>query len=201
MPSPSDPGATQMSEQKKRRPARGAKPRPFEPWRDREVAIERLLVARDDGATLREAAAAAGVHVSTACRWARRSPTLAAELADSAAGARLRRYASRPKGRPRVPCHPRCPVCGAAAEVRGAWGYWPHFWRCSRWPWCRWASWRPRHMQDCPDCGGPRYWSHSRLSVSCPGCGSRVRCDSGADRPVAAGGSLGVRFPVTDQAV
>jgi hypothetical protein len=108
----------------------------FDPWRDREAAVERLLVARDDGATLREAAAAAGVHVATASRWARRSQTLATALADSAEGTRLRRYASPPRGRPRVPCHPDCPRCGAGVEVRGVSGFWPHFWRCSRWPRC-----------------------------------------------------------------
>src|SRR5262249_42349401 len=37
--------------------------------------------------------------------------------------------------------------------------------------------WRPRHPRDCPDCGRPRYWSHSRLSVGCPGCRRRVRCE------------------------
>jgi hypothetical protein len=143
----------------------------FDPWRDRQAAVERLLDAREAGATLRQAAAAAGVHVATACRWALRCPPLALALADAARRARRRHLASRPTRRPRVPCHPYCPDCGAAAEVRGAWGYWPKFWRCSRWPSCRWASWRPRHPQDCPACGGPRYWSHSRKTVSCPWCG------------------------------
>jgi hypothetical protein len=104
----------------------------FDPWRDREAAVERLLVAKDDGATLSQAAAAAGVHVVTVCRWARRSPTLAEAVADSAEGARWRRYASRPKRRPRVTCHPCYPWCGAGVEVRGAWRFWPHFWHCSR---------------------------------------------------------------------
>jgi ferredoxin len=151
----------------------------FDPWRDREAPVERLLVARDDGATLREAAAAAGVHVATVCRWARRCPTLAEALADSAQWARRRRYASRPRPerRPRVPCHPRCPECGAGVEVRGVCGLWPHFWRCARWPACRWASWQPRHPQDCPACGGPRFWAHSRKSVRCPTCGARTPAD------------------------
>jgi hypothetical protein len=37
----------------------------FKPWRDRQAAVECLLNARELGATLREAAAAAGVHVAT----------------------------------------------------------------------------------------------------------------------------------------
>jgi hypothetical protein len=49
------------------------------------------------------------------------------------------------------------------------------FWRCSRWPACGWARWRPRHPEDCPACGGPRYWSHSRKSVACAACGRAAR--------------------------
>src|SRR4051794_20713902 len=52
----------------------------FEPRRDRPAIIARLLAARQDGATLREAACAAGVHVATVCRWARRDPDLASAL-------------------------------------------------------------------------------------------------------------------------
>jgi hypothetical protein len=45
-----------------------------EAWR-RKV-IDRALAARDRGDTLRQAAAAAGVHVSTLCRWAQRDDLL-----------------------------------------------------------------------------------------------------------------------------
>jgi hypothetical protein len=153
-------------------------PTPFDPWRDREAAVERLLDAREGGATLSQAAAAAGVHVATVCRWQAGHPPLRQALADAGRYARRLRYASRPRRRPRVPCHPWCPACGAAAAVRNAFGWpGPAFWRCSRWPFCPWASWRPRHPQDCPECGSPRYWSHSRKSVACPGCGRRVRCE------------------------
>jgi hypothetical protein len=55
--------------------------------------------------------------------------------------------------------------------VKRARGFIP-FWGCRRRPWCRWASWRPRHPADCPTCHGPRYWSHSRLSVACSRCGT-----------------------------
>jgi len=146
---------------------------PFDPCRDRQAAVERLLAAREAGATLAQAAAAAGVHVATVCRWQARDPELHTALAAAERSARRRRYASRPRRRPRVPCHPSCPECGAGVEVRGTCGFWPRFWRCRRWPACRWATWRPRHPQDCPQCGGPRYWSHSRLSVACPACGLR----------------------------
>jgi hypothetical protein len=37
----------------------------FDPWRDRKAAIGELLKARELGATLREGAAAAGVHVAS----------------------------------------------------------------------------------------------------------------------------------------
>ena len=145
----------------------------FDPWRDREAAVERLLAAREDGATLGEAAAAAGVHVATVCRWQARDRALRQALIDAETLARRRYYASQPMGRPRVPCHRSCPECGAAVEVRSARNFWPRFWRCSRWPACPWATWRPRHPQDCLACGGPRYWSHSRKTVSCPHCRTR----------------------------
>ena len=149
--------------------------RRFDPWRDRGPAVERLLAARGAGATFRQAAAAGGVHVATVCRWAARCPRLASALADAETSARRRRFAGTPARRPSVPWHPACPECGADAEVRAAWGHGFRFWRCGRWPYCPWASWRPRHPKDCPACGGPRYWSHSRKSVSCPLCGVRTK--------------------------
>jgi hypothetical protein len=167
----------------KRTPKKGARPgraaAAFDPWRDRWDAVDRLLEAREGGATLRQAAAAAGVHVATVCRWQLRCPLLARSLEFAAGDAKVIRYARRPRYRPRVPAHPGCPACGSPSAVRaveagnprGCWGL--VFWRCSRWPACRWASWRPRHPEDCSNCGGPRFWSHSRKSVSCWAC--RVR--------------------------
>jgi hypothetical protein len=158
--------------------------RPFNPWRDREAAVERLLAAREAGATLRQAAAAAGVHVATVCRWQERDPALREALQEAERRSRRRRYASRPRRRRRVPWHPGCPACGAPARVCSTWRvrarFWrfpARFWRCSRWPACPWASWRPRHPEDCPACGGPRYWAYSRKSVACPGCGRRWPCE------------------------
>jgi hypothetical protein len=158
--------------------------RPFDPWRDREAAVERLLDAREAGATLRQAAAAAGVHVATVCRWQERDPALREALRHAEFVARRRHHASLPRRRRRVPWHPGCPACGAPAQVCSTWRFrarvWRFpapFWRCARWPACPWASWRPRHPEDCPACGGPRYWAHSRKSVACPGCGRRWPCE------------------------
>jgi hypothetical protein len=49
------------------------------------------------------------------------------------------------------------------------------FWCCARRSACGWMSWRPRAPRDCPRCGSPRFWSHSRKSVGCDGCGLRTR--------------------------
>jgi AcrR family transcriptional regulator len=147
----------------------------FDPWRDREAAVEAALVAREDGATLRQAAKAAGVHVATLCRWVGRDDLLALAFRDAADFARRRKYAGRSHRRPSVPWRRDCPRCGAWVEVRGAWGGGLRFWRCSRWPFCPFASWRPRAPGDCPRCGGPWFWSHSRRSMGCAACGHRVR--------------------------
>jgi len=146
---------------------------PFRPLVDRRKQTAILIDMCRDGWTLREAAAAIDIHVATVCRWQARCPALAEALATARDVARRRKYATKPRPgpRPRVPVHPKCPACGNAVEVRKAL-YWP-FWRCSRWPHCRWASWLPRHPEDCPRCDGPRSWSSSRKSVSCRRCGTR----------------------------
>jgi hypothetical protein len=148
----------------------------FDPWRDCNAVVERLLDAREAGATLRQAAAAAGCHVSTACRWAERSPELQTALDVAAKTARHRRFAAlsphKPRGPDDVPWHPLCPRCGAAAEVRRSTSGRLFWWGCRA---CPWASWRPRHPRDCPACGGPHYWAHSRRSVGCPRCRTREK--------------------------
>jgi hypothetical protein len=154
-------------------------PPPFDPWRDRRAAVTTLLAAREAGATLRRAAAAAGVHVATVCRWALRSPDLAAALQAASHAARLaaRQAAARPEPGAKplfVPWHPACPCCGGSPVVlfhtaSGRLYYWGHR--------CGWRSWRPRHPEDCPDCGGARFWAHSRRSVSCPSCQRRWPVD------------------------
>jgi hypothetical protein len=139
--------------------------------RDRPTAVEVLLSARAGGATLREAATAAGVHVATACRWQSRNPQLRQLLADLA---RKHRAQSDPREpRAHVPWRRDCPLCKARVVVRTAAGG-VRFWRCGRWPLCDWASWRPRAPRNCKRCGSPCYWSHSRKSIGCSKCGMRI---------------------------
>src|SRR4051812_5936326 len=73
-------------------------------------AIELLLEARRYGRTLRQAAAAAGVHVATVCRWQARDPELRQALTDAASQS-ARRPAEGP--RPRVSWRRDCPLCKA----------------------------------------------------------------------------------------
>ena len=137
--------------------------------------LERAFSARQQGATLRQSAAAAGVHVATLCRWQNREPWIKKVLRQAEAFARRRYYASKPHRRPRVPWRKDCPLCGSAVVVRTGFAF--RFWRCSTWPACLFASWRPRAPADCPGCNGPRFWSHSRKSIACPCCGSRQKCE------------------------
>ena len=134
--------------------------------------VRALVAAVADGLTLRRAAALAGVHVATVCRWQAADPALYHTLVAAAREARRVKYTARPARRPRVPWHQDCPRCGGPAEVRRASGCLT-FWRCGRWP-CPWASWRPRYPADCLFCGGPRFWSHTRLTVSCSRCQMRI---------------------------
>ncbi len=114
----------------------------------------KVLVARDDGGTLRQAAKAAGVHVATVCRWQNRVDWFGSAMLDAARLARRRRrFSTLPLRRPPVPWHPDCPLCGRPVVVRTAVGM-LRFWRCSQWPRCTFASWRPRAPDDCSECGG-----------------------------------------------
>jgi hypothetical protein len=135
-----------------------------------QETAQALLRARSRGYTLRQAADEAGVHVSTVCRWQRREPRLRDALAGAVADGL---DDDGPEPRPRVRWRKDCPLCRARVVVRTAAGR-ARFWRCGRWPLCRWASWRPRAPRDCPRCGAARYWSHSRRSVVCGGCGLRT---------------------------
>lgn len=128
--------------------------------------------AREAGKTLREAAAAAGVHVSTVCRWMARDPNLRRLLQGAARRADLLRVSQLPQRRPSVDWDHACPRCGSKVVVRTADGF-LHFWRCERWPRCRFASWRPPAPGRCPTChGGPLFWTHSRLHTRCDSCGA-----------------------------
>ena len=137
-----------------------------------QATIEMILQARQEGATLREAAAEAGVHVATVCRWQKRDPGLKEDLRQAAEHARLAQQ-DEYEPRPSVRWHRDCPLCKARAVVRTARGG-LRFWRCGRWPACPWASWRPRAPRNCRRCGGVCYWSYSRKSTSCAPCGLRT---------------------------
>jgi hypothetical protein len=137
------------------------------------AALDVLVEARRNGATLRQAAASVGVHVATVCRWQARDPELRRALVAAEREARRLECFLNHGPRPRVQWRPDCPLCQARVVVRTAPGKLT-FWRCERWPWCAWASWRPRAPRDCPHCGSPRYWSHSRKSIGCGGCGLRI---------------------------
>ncbi|HYH66557.1 MAG TPA: hypothetical protein VD866_17820, partial [Urbifossiella sp.] len=135
------------------------------------VAARAAVVAgRRAGQTLAAAAAGAGLHVATACRWQRADAAFAAALRSAEAAAAVDRYAAEapeaspacdPFGgvrrRPRVEVHRDCPACGRPTEVRKM-RFGVPFWRCSSWPRCDWASWRPRSPWACRRCGGPTLW-------------------------------------------
>lgn len=140
-----------------------------------EEARRRAVRFREIGFTLRRCAAAAGVHVATLCRWQVANPDfgrLMRDARDFARRVRLRR-SMEAEASPPVRWRRDCPLCKARVAVRTAKGKVP-FWRCGRWPLCPWASWRPRAPRDCGHCGAPRYWSHSRQSIGCSGCGRRT---------------------------
>jgi hypothetical protein len=135
--------------------------------------LNQLLAARENGATLRAAAASVGVHVATVCRWQRRHPEFHKQMREAERAARREKYLARWGPRPRVPQRRHCPICYAQIEVRTASGM-ITFWRCEHWPVCQWASWRPPAPWNCPNCEGQLYWSHSRKSVGCGECGMRI---------------------------
>jgi hypothetical protein len=111
------------------------------------------------------------VHPSTLARWQKADAWLRQALHKLGKSSRRVRRLFRPRRqRPSAPWHQECPDCGAAVVVRTA-RFGARFWRCSHWPVCAWASWNPRHPEDCASCGSPRYWSRSPEKVECPCCG------------------------------
>ena len=164
-------------------------------WQNPAVAQRAKFVAaaRRAGATLRAAAAFAGVHVATICRWQARYPDLREVFAEAAAEGR-EQLRPPPTPRPNVRRRSDCPVCRARVVVRSAGGG-GRFWRCGRWPACGWASWRPRAPRDCPRCGAYRVWSHSRKTVVCTGCGLRTRRALGGTRESAQISGWGDDWP------
>ena len=134
---------------------------------------DQVIRARQSGATLRAAAAEAGVHVATVCRWMRADPGFGEKMRD-ARGFYRQESAAFAVSHPKIiRWRTDCPVCRAKVVVRCAQGR-AWFWRCGRWPHCDWASWRPRHPRNCPQCKAARYWAHSRKSIVCDGCGVRT---------------------------
>src|SRR5690348_6466989 len=89
-----------------------------------EDRLEKAFLAREGGATLRGAAAAAGVHVATLCRWGLREPWIRDALADCLDYAKRKRYLDwlrqGRRQRPRVPWRKDCPACGSRVVVRTA---------------------------------------------------------------------------------
>src|SRR5262245_47130859 len=79
-------------------------------------AVELILTARRAGATLREVAAVAGVHVGTLCRWQQRFPALKEGMRKAAEESRQRRRRADP-GRPSVYWRKDCPLCRARVAV------------------------------------------------------------------------------------
>ncbi len=137
---------------------------------DRAKTVRTVAKARRAGCTLREAAAKAGVHVATVCRWQAQDRKFWEALHDAEREARG--FAYTPRRRRRVLWRHDCPECGAPLEVRTA--HTLRFWRCSDWPACSFASWRPPAPLDCPICERPLFWSHSRKSVGCDRCKVRI---------------------------
>lgn len=97
--------------------------------RGRAVVVGRIVNARRNGATLRAAAAAGGIHVATLCRWAAREPVLADLLEDARRHFRRWHLVAGKAEHRRVRWRADCPRCKARVVVRCARGR-ACFWRC-----------------------------------------------------------------------
>ncbi len=129
-------------------------------------ARNKILTLIQRGRSQDEAAREAGVHPATLYRWMDRYPAFGADVREAALRRdRLKRsLLGNGHYRPSVPWRRDCPECGSALEVRTAVF---RFWRCERWPYCGFASWRPPAPWNCPLCGETTFWSHSRKSIAC----------------------------------
>jgi hypothetical protein len=133
--------------------------------------LDRVVEMRRNGCTVYECAGGAGVHVATICRWQVGNADFHQRMRE--AHGLARRMDQGIDLRPKVRWRRDCPLCKARVAVRSISAY-VRFWRCGRWPLCPWASWRPRAPRNCRSCGAPCYWSHSRKSIGCSGCGMRI---------------------------
>src|SRR5437660_4890368 len=102
-----------QNEQAQRKKRRGRAPS--------DAAVSALLDARRSGATLREAADDAGVHVATVCRWQNRDPAFRQALREADREGRELLAAS-VEPRPSVRWRRDCPLCKAKVVVRSARG-------------------------------------------------------------------------------
>jgi hypothetical protein len=134
------------------------------------ATVEALLSARRAGLTLRRAAAVAGVRVATVCRWQKRDPGLKAALQWAAEDAWFK-LAPEYKLRPSVRWHRDCPLCKARVMVRTARSG-LRFWRCGRWPGCRYFGCRHCHELTYASCQESRKYD---------GLFRRVAADMGQD--------------------
>ena len=145
-----------------------SKPRTGRPTKYTPAVGRALTTLVTQGSTLDEAAREIGVHPATLYRWQNRYPDLEDGLRRAALQRDRLRYMLRWGPRPQVSWRKDCPECGCEVVVRTAGGMAGfRFWRCERWPYCSFTSWRPPAPWNCPLCGEVAFWSHSRKSTSC----------------------------------
>src|SRR5262245_6119372 len=85
-------------------------------------AFDKLVEARKLGGTLRESAAAAGIHVATVCRWMKADPGFRDEMRKARAEYRSWLAEFFEPERRRVQWRTDCPECRAKVVVRCAKG-------------------------------------------------------------------------------
>jgi hypothetical protein len=140
-------------------------------FRDRKAIEQRIIARVFAGETLKAAARACGVSYSTLHRWRCADNEFYRGLSKAVWEAREGREVQYRLALPRpLPIRPVCPNCDWGIVRRRRALYILAFWYCAAG--CGWASWRPPYPVACP-CGAVRYWSLSRKSIGCPGCGRR----------------------------